>query len=730
MTKHKSHSKFGKFLLSAIGALILLFIISIIMLTTLLNPNNFKTQISSLIQKNTGRNFTINGDVKWSFFPSLGLKLNQISMGNAPGFSPQTFAQIEAADVDVKLLPLFAGKVEIGKIKLNNLTLNLSKNAQGKNNWSDISSASKNSAAKQPQETTTQTTAKNTKLPILTISTIDVNNATITWNDQQAKQQATVDHLNLSSDHVNFGKPFPIKLAMHVVSNQPAINIQLNLAAQTTLNPQTQQYALKTVSLNGNLLDKKYPSGKLPFYFNSNITADLKQQTLQINNLNLQVANLTAKGNLSGSKISQDPVFESNLNIPNFNLRNFLTSIGQKPQLQDATAMQNASLQAHSEFSAKFVKLSNITAKLDDSALEGQFTFANFDNKAFNFDLNINQINLNRYLSSTTNNNSTNSKGNTTPSSSTVAAATPSATTANSNTLPVKFLRELSGTGSAKIGTLTASNITATNIDATLTAKAGVIKVAPINATLYQGKSHGGIMLNVQGATPSIIANEILTGVQVGDLLNAVSKNSKIQITGTGNLDVSLQAQGQNTNAMTRNLDGNIKFAVNNGVIKNLDVGQQIYAAIARVFKKDESNQPTNQTNFSSLTGTVTITNGIASNNDLLLKSQALQVNGQGTADLVNQTINYMLKAVALGGTFGRDVLTLQNQIGGNVPIKVSGSFSNPSIQPDYENIATEALKSQFQRQIENRFGSAASNPEIQKNVGKAIDAVKGFLGN
>lgn len=711
-----------------IGIIVILFIVAVILLVTLVNPNNFKNQISAAVQKNIGRELTIAGDIKWSFFPWLGLRLNQITLGNAPGFAQQQpFAQLSEADIDIRLIPLFRGKVEVGTVTLKDLTVHLTKNAKGQNNWSDLT-GNQNQVHVQVTTTTNNTVNAATSNPstvaaALLISDVDLSNATITWQNEQTGQDATLNNLNLRSSNVNFGKPFPVRLKFHFTSNKPAIDTTIAVSTNVYADPAQEKYALQQLTIHGKLLGNQYASGHLLFSLAANIAANLQQQTLEVRDGDLQVANLHAKTNISGTKILTAPLFQGNVNIPTFNLRTLLTDLGEKVNTEDATAMQSASLQANTEFSPKWIKLSGLHATLDNTTLDGLFNFIN-TTKTFNFDLKVNQINLDNYASAPSS-----AAAASAPAPATNIAANVNNATASSNSalLPVALLRQYSGSGSFQIGKLTVNHMTATNIVTQIAAKNGLIQVAPMSAELYQGKSQGSINLDVRNSVPALSMNESLTGVQMEPLLNDLSKNSKIKLTGTGNLTMNILTQGNNANAMTHALNGNIKFAIDNGAIKNIDIVHQIYTVIAYVLKQNTSSNNSNQTNFTSLTGTVNIADGIATNNDLLLKSTAIQVNGNGNANFINRTINYELKTKAVGDPFGNDVFNLQNKIGGSIPMSISGTFSDPKVQPDFTVIATALLKGQVKQEIDKNLPQLEKN--LPKNLNQAIKGLQNIFG-
>src|SRR5262245_36408419 len=95
-----------KTLISIVIVLVVLFIIAVACLIIFVDPNNFKGQLSAAVHDKTGRTLIINGKIERSFFPWLGLRIHDVQLSNAPGFTPANFASIGEADVSVKLLPL------------------------------------------------------------------------------------------------------------------------------------------------------------------------------------------------------------------------------------------------------------------------------------------------------------------------------------------------------------------------------------------------------------------------------------------------------------------------------------------------------------------------------------------------------------------------------------------------------------------------------------------------
>jgi AsmA protein len=692
-----------------VGIVILLCIIATVAVVTLVNPNKYKSQISAAVYKNTGRQLTINGDIKWDFFPRLGLRLSQINLANAAGFGQQPFAQMGKLDIKVQILPLLSGHLNFNKIVLQDVTLNLIRNQQGKTNWEDLLA---NHAAN--PNSSPSSSASTPKKLAFTISSIVINNATITWQDQQTGQSIILKQLQLNSTGIGLNRSFPIYIQFNFNSNRPALQFQLAANSHIQLMPQTNYYTFKNLNIQGLWFGPNYPDGKLPFNLNADLVLNGQQQTLQLNNLSAQIANLPLKGEFTVQKYSQNPVVQGVFAIPSFSPRQLLTALGQDKNIHFASdnVMQNAAAIGKLQWSDKTLHLDNFQTKLDDMQLSGTLTIAPMKGETtIQSDLALNQFYPDRYMLVTT--SSTTAKQQDTK---------PISTTSNQQQSPIAALlaipKGLNILGSLRIGQFRFKNITATNVNLQYILQRAMLKLAPVTADLYNGKSLIQFVADAKAATPQITLNSTLTNIQVGTLLKDLMPNSKTQLTGTSNITSRLQTQGQNKNAWLNNLNGDTNFSITNGTIANLDLGKQIYNALQLVIKHGMPTQTeTNQIHFTTLTGTLQIQHGVINNNDLSLKSDSLQVAGKGTVDLPQQHLDYRLNVTALGSPFGSDALEMQQKIGGHIPIKISGTFDNLKIFPDLEEVTKSLGKEQLKEQV-------------QKVIGKDVNDTLKKLGN
>ncbi len=162
-----------------------------------INPAPLTQLLSSSVKDATGRELKIAGPVSLSFFPSISVKAEQLSLSNASWASNPDLLTFKKVELDIKLLPLIKGSVEISRIGVVGLEANLQTNKAGEGNWNLTapSLTADNSAA----QTTASSSSDNT---FVSFQTLDVVDARINYQDgNQATKSLKVPKLNLDGGH-------------------------------------------------------------------------------------------------------------------------------------------------------------------------------------------------------------------------------------------------------------------------------------------------------------------------------------------------------------------------------------------------------------------------------------------------------------------------------------------------------------------------------------------------
>ncbi len=476
-----------------------------------------------------------------------------------------------------------------------------------------------------------------------------------------------------------------------------AVSGTFNLAAHTDIKNENAKskfnLVLDDTKLNGNVAVNDF---KKP-----NIKFDLNADKLDLNKL-LGAPSQSSKRN-NGS--AEKPADMSALNTLLLDGKINIDSIVYDKHLISGV---NLGIKAN----GKKVAINGLNLKVNDSKIKGALSVSQFAKPLYTFDLDIDQLNLDQYVSQ---------------SDSTEAVSDRQST--GDETIDLSALKALNANGSVRIGKLNYGKTKVSNVRIDLKANDGVATLSPFSANLYEGKMKGSLKVDAR-ATPNIAFKQAMHGVSVGPLLIDTINNDMLSGKGTVNVDV--YTQGNTVNTFKKSLSGTSSLALTDGALKGVDIAGNIrdLKNKVNVFKtKNTTADETKKTDFSELTATFDIKNGVAHNKDLAMKAPILRLakgDSKGDIDIGNERINYIAKPTIVKSLKGQGGGDLDGLSGIGIPMKITGTFSDPKYSMDFSAVATGLAQSKLLDKVGGEKGAAIK--ELLSGDNK-IDALKGLLG-
>jgi len=123
-----------KIVLGVLAGVILACLLVIIVVVKTYNYNNFKPMITNIAKKYTGRKLTMAGDIKVKISLSPTLQVNNVSFQNAPWSSHPEMIRAKKIEVQLALIPLIKGNINVKRLTLINPDLIIEVNTSGKTN--------------------------------------------------------------------------------------------------------------------------------------------------------------------------------------------------------------------------------------------------------------------------------------------------------------------------------------------------------------------------------------------------------------------------------------------------------------------------------------------------------------------------------------------------------------------------------------------------------------------
>ncbi len=697
--------KLLKIFLTVISSVVLLIVIAAVVLPFIINPNDFKAQIQAAVKNNTGRELSIDGNLELSVFPWLGVSTGKMILSNAQGFAEKAFAEIDESNIKVKLLPLFSKKVEVSRIILKGLVLNLAKNKQGVSNWDDLSSVKEE---KIPVQDKTVSTGADNVLAALAIGGISIENANIVWDDQQTGKYTEIKNFNLHTDELRFNEPLDIEMALVLVNKELQLTEGIDFSSTLIVNESLDNFQLKKIQLESNTRADEIPGESLKATLLADVAIDLNKQTVDISGFKMSSDGLLLTADIKGTGIKDNPSFQGSVSLAKFNLAKWLEQMAISiPEMKDKNALSGLAVNFNLQATDDSIALQNLVIKLDDTTIKGSGGINNFSTPAIRFKLNVDEIDVDRYLSPQK------------PEKSSVA--TPVATAAAGASLfPVEALRKLNAKGDLLIDKLKISNMKMQGLSLKLDAINGLLESQQAVKQLYQGTYSGKISINVRGKYPAISLNERLSNVQVEPLLKDL-QGDNARITGNVTASAKLQGYGNSTRAIKSSLNGYLGFRFKDGVIRGFNIQKMIDNTKALIngspLPTDNKND---QTVFSEISGTAKITQGLVKNDDLEIISSRLQVDGRGTANLVNEQLNYRIHGKLIKKVSGGQPEKIK---GVPLIVKIGGTFTKPAYILDIPAMLLEKNKDKINREKDKLL------QKLDKKLGPgASDLLKSFF--
>jgi AsmA protein len=550
------------------------------------------------------------------------------------------------ASVRVKLLPLLHQRLEVARVAIDGLDLRLAKNAQGKGNWQGAQSPTPTPKAADGDAARYWEGLANVRLR----------------NGRVSYEGIALLNIDLETGSVGVDHEIPVNLSLDVNRGIGGEQASVHAKFHVSEDAAGQQFRFAAVNLNGVVTRA---GETMPWDVSApDIQINLMQQTFALPAFTLNYANARVNGAMSATKIVDDLTMMGTVTLAPLVLPEFAPRLGIRlPRTRDAKVLSQVSASTEFTYDAKALALKDVQMRLDDTQLRGTLTLPRSKEAAIEFDLAADQIDLDRYRAP---------EGLPKPTASEEAAQRGS---------------PLNASGTFKLKAARIMRVDFSNFQITLAAKDNVIHLDPIAAQIDGAQYAGNMIIDSRGPVPVVSVDEHLSGVDMTRLLANTAQKGRLS--GRVTLNLKATARGATVDACLKTLTGHLDANLADGALEGVDVAYEFASAQALI---DRATAPpprsnTGRTKFEAFKTTAQITNGVAETHDLTIASQVLKVTGQGSANLSSKAIDFKLLAAILTAP-ARST---------EIPLKITGTYADPTVRPDIEAVAKDQLKQKLQ---------------------------------
>lgn len=663
----------------------------------LLNPPSdlIRNELIARVKEKTGRDLVIGGETKFGFYPTVGVRMTDVTLSAPPGMGGAPTVKMAGLEASVRLSPLLKRDVRIEKLVLREPVFDLRIDKSGRKSW-DLALADGGAPVRLAEVTpppaipaaATETDAvhmaaaatggKKPVLDELKFRDVRIENGTIRYADERSGKTQEFTKVGMQMALTAISSPLeangtatwngeafdfdgkltsvkaaledrPVKLALNLSGKPIAATYDGTFALRDALDLQGAVTA-KAASVRGLVAWLGTSLPNVQGFGALTLSGDLRATptAVTLSNAKMDLDGATGSGVVGVDTSGAKPFVHANLKLSELDLNTYMTQLG-PGHAAKAAAPAPAVVQP--------VKKAAPPANADpigDLLNDGGTKVPGITKRA------------------------------------NLGANPGTAGGAGWNREPIDFslLGLFDAEAKLQVARLIYKDVKIGQSLLSGTLKNQVIKASFDDVQLYEGRGKGFVTVDATGDTVNVGANIAVDRVSALPFLKDLADME--WLSGAGKATMALSATGKSQAELVQSLNGKSDFAFANGAI----VGFNIPGAVRGLSQGKLSGlkkNPAEKTDFSEFAASFAIQNGVAQNQDLRLVSPLLRVGGTGSVNLPARVLDYVVKPKLVANLEGQggDADTS----GLEVPVRIHGPWEKPSYEPDLKGLLAEPNK-------------------------------------
>lgn len=253
--------------------------------------------------------------------------------------------------------------------------------------------------------------------------------------------------------------------------------------------------------------------------------------------------------------------------------------------------------------------------------------------------------------------------------------------------------------------------------DVTLREGSLVMDISQLSA--YGGSGSG--VFRVDAKQSMTRSNFDLRSIDIQPLLNDLVGIDKLL--GRGDVNFSLNGRVASVKSLMETLAGKTSLALSDGAVLGFNLAAILKSAQSAIkgdfasVSLDQNFSSAEKTDFSSMSASFAINNGVMQSTDTLLLSPLLRVSGEGRVDLPAQGVDYLLTSRLVASSVGQGATG--DESGVAIPVAIQGPWSDISVSPKLSAALKEKTKAKVDEAKQK--GKQKLEGELDKIIDKNL---------
>ena len=662
-----------KWVLGIFVVLIIALIITVYAVLSSYDFNKLKPKIARSVKDATGRELSLAGDIDLDIGLTPALVVEGVRFQNAPWGSRPDLAKIRRFEVQVALLPLITGNIEVKRLTLIEPDILIETDKSGKSNLEF--ETSKKVPPGEPEE---ESPAKEMKLPALTFKEVRIEKIRFTYKDGPSGETYAVNLDRLTTGAANISAP--VSLLLKGAYNRIPFEVGGTLGPIAALTDPERAWPVKLTAKAGSVV-------------------------------------ITADGSI------MDPMNGKGISLTVNAEARSISDIAKLANAEGAPDMGPfmAGFKV-SDPAIKTYKISELKITLGDNELDGSMEVSLAGSRPrLKAVLSSRKLDLRQFLSK--------DEGKGDRKREPAPAAAKKEKLFPDDPLPLDALNQADAGVKFRAGEIRLPRLALNDLNVHTVIENGRLTVKTLKAVIGGGALDAHSDLCPQGKTAAMIMAMKITGLDLGRMLKELDVRDMIE--GTLDVDLNISGRGGSIAGIMAGLNGKTIVVMGKGRINNkyIDMlGADLSSGLFRVLNPQKEKAEYSE--FNCFVSGFGIKNGIANVTALVFDTNAMSVVGNGGINLKTEELDLGLRPSPKKGIDTGVMGKLSLSLGELArPLKLAGALADPSLTVDPTQTAITLGKAVGGVVLFGPVGIAAAlaseSPDDENPCLTAIEAAK-----
>ena len=647
------------------------------------DPDTLRPEIESLIERETGLQVALGGELSWRLWPPVQLVVRDVAADwNDPGAEP--LVQAVTLRLDADLWPLLGSdpKLVIHGVAIEGLHARLEQTGETAN-WLPPGYEGK-APPPIPVPPPTDTPAPP---DAWVVDALDLRDSRIDYTEDG--ETVRVDIAKLAISGIAPERAVPVDASLVATVGDDTIAVDAN--GTVTFDAAFTRWNLRDVSLEGT--SKTLGA---PFTAHLDAEVDVTAETFTLPRAELEVAGVSATLTANGNDFLTTPRVSGTIDLPVQNLAQALAPF-------DVTLDESVGVRGQFEADEKAVRLRDAEVRYADSTIRGEASMTLSDRPRATFDLDVDKF----VVPVTEPATPVAVTGGPFPFAAFGAPVATVDPSLDEPLLPLDAVRELDWAGTTRVANLGYDGAEFPNVAIETSNTAGLVKANVKAPSFFGGRADASVTLDARTDQPLWTIAPKLTDVETEPLLAWLDQRldwAALLLAGS-----NLELRGNTVRDLLGSVKGKTTFDGGKGKLDISELKRQVQPIALLAGKDDRIARWPDMLNYQKFTGNWAV-NGHQHELAMDLDNLALVARGSydPLADDMDMTLAVTVKTDPALQSFQINPLLMDIAL----PLHCRGSTEEPKCAADQDGV----------KRIVASALTGQSNPEVQKRLDEAIE--------